>query len=61
MGESIVVYVTTHQSSQLSEKEIQIACKNQLEQFMVPQKVIFLEEMPKSTNGKIDKKELVKI
>lgn len=61
MGESIVVYVTTHKSSNLSEKEIQIACKNQLEQFMVPQKVIFLEEMPKSTNGKIDKKELVKI
>jgi acyl-CoA synthetase (AMP-forming)/AMP-acid ligase II len=61
MGESIVVYVTTHQSIQLSEKEIQIACKNQLEQFMVPQKVVFLEEMPKSTNGKIDKKELVKI
>jgi acyl-coenzyme A synthetase/AMP-(fatty) acid ligase len=29
-----------------------------LEPFMVPQKIIFLPEMPKSTNGKIDKKEL---
>jgi acyl-coenzyme A synthetase/AMP-(fatty) acid ligase len=25
---------------------------------MIPQKVIFLEEMPKSANGKIDKKAL---
>jgi acyl-coenzyme A synthetase/AMP-(fatty) acid ligase len=25
---------------------------------MVPQKIIFLPEMPKSSNGKIDKKEL---
>jgi acyl-coenzyme A synthetase/AMP-(fatty) acid ligase len=29
-----------------------------LESFMVPQKVIFLQEMPKSANGKIDKKVL---
>jgi len=28
---------------------------------MVPQKIVFLDEMPKSTNGKIDKKELKKI
>jgi len=32
-----------------------------LEPFMIPQKVIFLDEMPKSSNGKIDKKELKKI
>jgi non-ribosomal peptide synthetase component E (peptide arylation enzyme) len=25
---------------------------------MVPQKIVLLEEMPKSSNGKIDKKEL---
>jgi non-ribosomal peptide synthetase component E (peptide arylation enzyme) len=29
-----------------------------LESFMIPQKVVFLAEMPKSSNGKIDKKEL---
>jgi non-ribosomal peptide synthetase component E (peptide arylation enzyme) len=31
-----------------------------LEAFMIPKKVFFLEEMPKSSNGKIDKKELKK-
>ena len=61
MGESIVVFITTHDSTQLSEKEIQRECMTHLEPFMIPQKVIFLDEMPKSSNGKIDKKELKKI
>ena len=58
MGESIVVFITTHDNIQLNEREIQRECMTHLEPFMIPQKVIFLEEMPKSTNGKIDKKEL---
>jgi acyl-CoA synthetase (AMP-forming)/AMP-acid ligase II len=61
MGESIVVYATVHENFNLSEKEIQRECMQHLESFMVPQKVIFLQEMPKSTNGKIDKKELKKM
>jgi acyl-coenzyme A synthetase/AMP-(fatty) acid ligase len=58
MGESIEVFVTTHDNITLTEKDIQRECMMHLESFMVPQKVIFLEEMPKSTNGKIDKKVL---
>jgi long-chain acyl-CoA synthetase len=61
MGESIVAHITTHESAQLNEKEIQKECMNKLEVFMVPQKIIFLKSMPKSPNGKIDKKELKKI
>ncbi|MGN6533007.1 MAG: class I adenylate-forming enzyme family protein [Ginsengibacter sp.] len=61
MGESIVVFVTTHKPLIISEKEIQRQCMPHLESFMIPQKVIFLEEMPKSTNGKIEKKELKKM
>lgn len=61
MGESIVVYLTLHDGIQLSEKEIQRECMLHLEPFMIPQKVVFLPEMPKSSNGKIDKKELKKM
>jgi long-chain acyl-CoA synthetase len=61
MGESIVVYATIHENFSLSEKEIKRECMQHLESFMIPQKVIFLPEMPKSTNGKIDKKELKKM
>ena len=60
MGESIVAFVTTYNNSNLTEKEIQKDCMTQLEIFMIPQTILFLEEMPKSSNGKIDKKELKK-
>lgn len=59
MGESIIVYLTTHESFDLNEKEIQRHCMNYLEHFMIPKKVYFIEEMPKSSNGKINKKDLV--
>jgi acyl-CoA synthetase (AMP-forming)/AMP-acid ligase II len=61
MGESIVVFVTLHDAVQLNEKEIQRECMMHLEPFMIPQRVIFRSEMPKSSNGKIDKKELKKL
>lgn len=58
LGESIVAFVTTYGKSQLTEKDIQTECSKHLENFMIPQKIVFVEEMPKSSNGKIDKKEL---
>ena len=58
MGQSIAAYITCHTGVQLTDKEIQKECMAHLESFMIPQKVVFLTEMPKSSNGKIDKKEL---
>ncbi len=58
LGESIVAFITTHNTTQINEKEILQACSANLEMFMVPQKVIFLLEMPKNSNGKIDKLKL---
>jgi acyl-CoA synthetase (AMP-forming)/AMP-acid ligase II len=58
MGESIIAYITIHDTVQLTEKEVQRECMIYLEPFMIPQKVVFLSEMPKNSNGKIDKKEL---
>ncbi len=58
LGEAIVAYVTLHDQVQINDKEIQRNCMSQLEPFMVPQKIVFVQEMPKSSNGKIDKKEL---
>lgn len=61
LGEAIVAFVTKYDQSEVTEKEIQQDCMGRLEPFMVPQKVIILPEMPKSNNGKIDKKELRKM
>ena len=60
MGEAIVAFVTTYDAG-LTEKEIQKVCMENLEIFMIPSKVVFLENMPKSANGKIDKKVLTKM
>ncbi len=57
-GESIIAFITIHKPSTLTEKDIQKECMAHLESFMIPQKVVFLNEMPKSPNGKINKKEL---
>jgi acyl-coenzyme A synthetase/AMP-(fatty) acid ligase len=61
MGESIIAFVTTYEKNKTGEKEIQKECLSRLELFMVPQHIIFLDEMPKSSNSKIDKKELKKM
>ncbi|MGH2566067.1 MAG: class I adenylate-forming enzyme family protein, partial [Ginsengibacter sp.] len=61
MGESIVAFVTTNGTTEINEKIIQRKCTTQLESFMVPGKIFLIQEMPKSSNGKIDKKELKKL
>jgi acyl-coenzyme A synthetase/AMP-(fatty) acid ligase len=61
MGESIVGFITCHAQAALNEKDILKECTAHLESFMIPQKILFLNEMPKSTNGKIDKSELKKL
>ena len=61
LGESIFAFVTTYDQAVINEIEIQRVCMANLEPFMVPQEIIFLTEMPKSSNGKIDKAELKKI
>jgi long-chain acyl-CoA synthetase len=61
MGEAIIAFVTGHNHLQMNEMEILKECMSKLESFMVPKRVIFLDEMPKSSNGKIDKKELKKL
>jgi long-chain acyl-CoA synthetase len=61
MGESIVAFITTYSNNQTNGKDIQKECASKLENFMVPQQIIFLDEMPKSSNGKIDKKDLKKM
>jgi len=60
-GESVFAVVTTHKPNTLTEKEILKMCASHLELFMIPSRVAFIDEMPKSANGKIDKKALIKM
>ncbi len=58
LGQAIKAIVARRSGSTLSEKELLRHCAGRLEDFMVPQIVEFRETLPKSANGKIDKRVL---
>ncbi|KAI0528770.1 hypothetical protein KFK09_001312 [Dendrobium nobile] len=45
-------------ATKLTEDEILAYCRSNMPRFMVPRKVVFLEELPKNSAGKIEKKTL---
>jgi len=55
LGQAIVAYVRCSADNKVSEKSIMKHCQENLEDFMVPREVRFIEEFPKNSNGKIDK------
>ena len=59
LGQAILAYLVMDSAAILSEKEIKKICLASMENFMVPQKIIFLDEMPKTSNGKINRKYLL--
>ncbi|MFN7034901.1 MAG: class I adenylate-forming enzyme family protein [Bellilinea sp.] len=57
LGQAIKAYIVTNNSS-LSETDVLRFCKNHLEDFMIPKYVEFVNELPKTSSGKIKKTEL---
>lgn len=57
-GEIVICYVTVN--NQVTDKDIIEHCKRELTAYKVPKKVVIVEELPKSTVGKILRKELRK-
>ena len=58
LGEAIVAFVVRGNASSPTERDVLKHCSERLEAFMLPKQVVFLEEMPKSAHGKIDKSSL---
>ncbi|MGZ4996453.1 MAG: class I adenylate-forming enzyme family protein [Methylobacter sp.] len=58
LGQAVKAFVSVMEGSTLSEGQIKKLCGDKLEAFMVPKYVTFLPELPKSANGKTDKKAL---
>ena len=61
LGEAIHAYVVLEEGAKLTERDIIARCRERLEGFMVPSKVVFLEELPKTATGKIRKKGLLEL
>ena len=59
-GEAVKGLVIREKGSQVSEKELIDFCKNRLANYKKPKSIEFMEEFPKSTAGKVLKRELRK-
>ncbi|NIM19932.1 MAG: AMP-binding protein [Candidatus Latescibacteria bacterium] len=58
LGEAIKAYVVLKDGSDLAVKEIMAYCNKNLEDFMVPKYVELSDSLPKTSSGKITKKDL---
>lgn len=58
LGQAIKIYIVTLAPYKLTEKRVMRYCVENMETFMVPKYVEFMDELPKTPNGKINKKQL---
>jgi len=59
LGKAIKAVVALKRGSNLTENEIILRCSKNLENFMVPKYVEIRQELPKTSTGKISKKDLM--
>lgn len=59
-GEAVKAWVVVKEGETLTEDEVRAWCKERLAGYKVPQQVEFMNELPKTTVGKILRRELVR-
>lgn len=57
-GQSVRAFVSLEDGSDLNERQIKKFCLAHLENFMIPKEIVFLDELPKLQNQKIDRVQL---
>ncbi len=60
LGEGVTAVVVPAGGATLTEAEIQAALKDRLAGYKRPKRVVFVEELPRNTMGKVQKAELRK-
>jgi acyl-CoA synthetase (AMP-forming)/AMP-acid ligase II len=55
LGQAIKAFVSAKDGHELTDRDVLQFCKENLEDFMIPKYLRFMEILPKSPNGKIDK------
>jgi len=58
LGQAVHAFVAPREGHEPSERELLRHCAGQLEDFMVPRHVAICDHLPRTANGKIDKKAL---
>jgi len=60
-GEAVVAFIVLDNSKEITPEDVITYAKKNLANFKAPKEVIFLEELPRNTMGKVQKNELRKI
>jgi len=60
-GEAVVAYVVAEPPGRFTEDTLKKEIASRVESFMVPRMIRFLDALPKSPNGKIDKEALMRL
>ena len=55
LGQAVKAFVVLEDGAALGERELQRACQERLESFMVPKHIVLVPELPLTTSGKIKK------
>ena len=58
LGQAVKAYIVTVPSHKLTEKDVLKYCVANMETFMVPKYIEFVDKLPVTDNGKIDKRKL---
>lgn len=58
-GEAVVAYIVPNGVEEVQEKDILALCESELAKFKKPKEIFIVDELPKSSYGKILKRELV--
>ena len=58
MGETVMAVVARRPGHGLTEEELIRFCADRLEHFKIPERVAFMEELPRNPGGKVLKREL---
>ena len=60
-GDAIVAFAVLRPGVEVTPRDLLRHCSENLEEYLVPQRVIIVPTLPKSNNGKIDKHELARL
>jgi len=55
LGEAVHAHVSAKEGQQLDPAALKRLCAEHLEDYMVPQRIVIHDELPRNTNGKIDR------
>jgi len=58
LGQAVKAFIVPAPGTKLTEKDVLKYCSQNMESFVVPKYIEFMDSFPKTHNGKIDKKQL---